>query len=313
MPLIDDDGNLFGGINVIDALVIVMLLAVLVAGAALVTSIGGESDSTGEAETRYATFELGQQPDYVVDRLSEGDVATLDDTDGTLTVTDVYVTPAPADAAENATTTPDEDNATADDTATDGPTAGTENETTTIVTPDTTVQPYVTIRAEFNGVPLEDQERELFQVGGEPLLLGTQHQLNMGSYATNATVTDLGHDDDTLQIDSSTTDADVELRNVSPPVADALEDGMTETVGGETTATVDSIEREPATVIVESEDGDIYEREHPQNEDVTVAVELETAETDSGVYYRGDRLGIGSDIVLDFERVTVDGTVIGLE
>ncbi len=115
MSLIDEDGNLFGVVNVVDALAIVLLVAVVVAGVAVVS--GGEmgvdvvaalagtlllvvvvagvavvSGDATTAETRYATVELGEQPAYVVDRLEAGDVATLEDGD-VATVTDVHVPP----------------------------------------------------------------------------------------------------------------------------------------------------------------------------------------------------------------------------
>lgn len=91
MKLIDDEGNLFGVVNVIDALVILMMLAVGVAGIALVAAGGDEPDEP-DMETTYATLDLGTQPAYVVDAISEGDTYGPDDT-STLTITDVHVTP----------------------------------------------------------------------------------------------------------------------------------------------------------------------------------------------------------------------------
>ena len=72
MPIIDDEGRLFGAVNIIDALVVLLVLAVVVAGVALVTGGG----STGERPTRTVVVDVGQQPDYVVDAIEEGSVGT---------------------------------------------------------------------------------------------------------------------------------------------------------------------------------------------------------------------------------------------
>lgn len=85
MELIDEDGNLFGRVNVIDALVVLFVLAVLVAGVAL---LGVFDDQ--ETETRYATIDLGEQPDYVIDRVEEGDVVEHEGTADNITITDTY-------------------------------------------------------------------------------------------------------------------------------------------------------------------------------------------------------------------------------
>ncbi|SDJ67835.1 DUF4330 family protein [Natronorubrum texcoconense] len=275
MPLIDDDGNLFGAVNVIDAIVVVVLLAVVVAGIAVVAALGG-----GESETRYATIELENQPDYVVERMDEGDVATFDGSEDSITVTDVQITPSPADEGNSS-------------------------------------QPDVTIRAEVDGERIEDEDREedRFQVAGNPLMLGNEIQLNMGTYTTTGTVSDLGQEGETLSDAeaTSTTRAAVELENVRPSVADGLGEGMTETMRGETVATVEDVESEPASVVLQSEDGNIYEREHPQNRDVTMVVELQTTETETGIEFRGERLGVGSSIVLNFDGMNVQGEVSAVE
>ncbi|MEF8886408.1 MAG: DUF4330 family protein [Haloarculaceae archaeon] len=72
MPIIDDEGRLFGTVNVIDALVVLFVLAVVVAGVALLTG-GGGSDET---PTRTVVVDVGQQPGYVVDAIEEGPVET---------------------------------------------------------------------------------------------------------------------------------------------------------------------------------------------------------------------------------------------
>ncbi|WP_049924718.1 DUF4330 family protein [Halopiger djelfimassiliensis] len=282
MPLIDENGNLFGLVNVIDALVVVLGLAVLVAGIAVVSSVGddpetGETQAApGEAETRFVTLDLGTQYDYVLDRLEEGDTAAISGTGETVTVTDVYVSPSAPDHANGSVSR-------------------------------------ATIRAEVDGLARETADRDVFQVAGDPLLLGHELALDLGTYAMTGTITAIDTEEPTLSINETTTDAEIELENVPPAVAAALEENMSETARGETIATITGIERDPASVVLESEGGDIYEREHPRNEDVTLTVELRTVETDTGLEFRGERLEVGTSVALDFGTVTVDGDVTSID
>ncbi|ELY95683.1 hypothetical protein C483_01019 [Natrialba hulunbeirensis JCM 10989] len=281
MALIDEDGNIFGVVNVVDALVILMVLAVVVAGAALVLGSGdepatdeSESGPDGESETRYVTLDLGDQPGYVADRLDNGTTATVAGTGEQVTLSDVYVTAPPPNGPQEAL-----------------------------------------VRAEVDGLASTENDRDVFRVGSEPLHLGESLRLDLGWYATNGTVTAVDADDDTLGIEPTTTTATVSLSNVDPSVADHLSENMTETAHGETVVTVTAVDRDPATVVAETEDGELYETEHPQNEDVTLTVELETTERagEEGVYFRGDRLTAGNTIAFDLESTTVSGTVTELE
>jgi len=83
--LIDEEGRLFGLVNIIDLLVVLLFLAVVVAGVVLLFPSGG-----GEADTRYATIDLGQQPDFIAEQISPGDEWDPEGTSDTLTITDVY-------------------------------------------------------------------------------------------------------------------------------------------------------------------------------------------------------------------------------
>ncbi|MFA9515730.1 DUF4330 domain-containing protein [Halopenitus sp. H-Gu1] len=90
MALIDDEGDLFGVVNVVDALVVLLVAAVVVAGAAFV--LADDPDPKPETDTTHVTLDLGTQPAYVVDAINEGDV--YEPTDETrLTITDVHLTP----------------------------------------------------------------------------------------------------------------------------------------------------------------------------------------------------------------------------
>lgn len=82
MDLIDEQGRLFGRINIVDALVIMLVLALVVAGIAVVTSPpadeGEQSTSSDQAaqerETRYTTVKLADQPPEVAALVEEGNV-----------------------------------------------------------------------------------------------------------------------------------------------------------------------------------------------------------------------------------------------
>lgn len=94
MPIIDEKGRLFGTINVVDALAVLLVLAVALAGVTLVT--GGPE---GSLETRYVTLDMGSQPEYVLQQFDEGDSASLPNTRGNLTITDTYFTPSESGGA----------------------------------------------------------------------------------------------------------------------------------------------------------------------------------------------------------------------
>lgn len=82
--LLDEDGRLFGLVNIVDLLVVLLLVAVVAAGIVLLLP-----DDT-ETETRYATFDLGPQSDSIAEEISEGDTWEPDGTSDTLEITDVY-------------------------------------------------------------------------------------------------------------------------------------------------------------------------------------------------------------------------------
>ncbi|MGM0718641.1 MAG: DUF4330 family protein, partial [Halobacteriota archaeon] len=79
MNVIDDEGRLFGVINVIDVLVVLFVVAVVVAGAALVFSDDPEPEPN--VETTYATLDLGTHLDAIVEELNEGDTYAPNDLD----------------------------------------------------------------------------------------------------------------------------------------------------------------------------------------------------------------------------------------
>jgi hypothetical protein len=85
--VIDEDGQLFGLINVIDALVILFVIAIVGAGIALIGPFGGPAD------TRYATIDLGPQPEYTASQITAGDQWNPQGGSGGLTIREVFVSP----------------------------------------------------------------------------------------------------------------------------------------------------------------------------------------------------------------------------
>jgi hypothetical protein len=91
MQVIDDEGRLFGAVNIIDLLVVLAVLAVVIAGVALVFS--GDDGGTGPTlATTNVTLDLGTQPEYIVEQINEGDTHEPA-TNSELVLTDVAVSP----------------------------------------------------------------------------------------------------------------------------------------------------------------------------------------------------------------------------
>jgi hypothetical protein len=89
VDVIDDESRLLGWVNVIDALVVLVVLAVAVAGATFILSIGEQPEQLAPADA-YATLDLGSQPEHVAELIDTGD--TVERAGGpNVTVTDVYV------------------------------------------------------------------------------------------------------------------------------------------------------------------------------------------------------------------------------
>ena len=74
MAIIDEEGRLFGTVNIIDALVVLFVIAIAVAGVALVTGGSGDTDTDAEPVTRTIVFQTTDQPEYVANAIQEGPV-----------------------------------------------------------------------------------------------------------------------------------------------------------------------------------------------------------------------------------------------
>jgi hypothetical protein len=105
----------------------------------------------------------------------------------------------------------------------------------------------------------------------------------------------------------------LEIENADPDLSDALRTGMTERVRGETVAELTNVAVAPSTMVLTSQDGNVYRREHPVEEDVTLTVDLRVRETNAGLRFKGAPLHHGRTVFLDFGSVTVEATVVSVE
>jgi hypothetical protein len=92
MQVIDDEGNLFGRVNVIDALVVLLILAVVVAGVALLTGDDEQPEPEPDLATTNVTLDLGAQPEYIAAEMNEGDSYSPGG-NAELTITDIHLSP----------------------------------------------------------------------------------------------------------------------------------------------------------------------------------------------------------------------------
>ena len=71
--MIDKNGKVFGKINIIDLIVILVIVAAaLMFGVSHFTNRGGNVTTVSEGQSTYITFYAEEVPDFVVDKLEEG-------------------------------------------------------------------------------------------------------------------------------------------------------------------------------------------------------------------------------------------------
>lgn len=81
MPILDKDGRLFGVINIVDVMVLLMAIAVVVAGVALVTGAEPEKNPATEettTETLSITYRLEAVPEFLPEPIEIGPVKNND-------------------------------------------------------------------------------------------------------------------------------------------------------------------------------------------------------------------------------------------
>ncbi|MEF8784621.1 MAG: DUF4330 family protein [Haloarculaceae archaeon] len=143
---------------------------------------------------------------------------------------------------------------------------------------------------------------------GTPVRVGSTIPFETSSYQLDATLVGLSDSRPGSPVDAT---LEVKWEDRRPELADAVSSGMTEQHRG-ADAMITDVTREPATEILRTDGGDIYARDHPVNEDVTLNVSVEARQTDGTLSFHGRPVQTGDNIVLDFGSVTVDGTVSGI-
>ncbi|EMA22373.1 DUF4330 family protein [Haloarcula argentinensis] len=361
--IIDDEGNLFGVINIIDALVVVLALTVLIAGIGLVLMDDGESSSAPTTETTNVTIDLGTQPEYIVSQMSIGDSYSPSG-NSDLTVTDIYLAPQGESArvmvraelsapysgetiqysgspprygrqlelltetysaagtirdvggGADLTTTETEVVVRANLSETDArrlsagqPIRVQGREVATIESVTTYGTDNPDTKTVFLGLTLQSVAYGEQQAFGEAMVrpgaslsLPTEDGLIKGEITRVGATTQRGQ--------PATRDVKLQLSNVSPLLANSISPGMTESFGGETVARVSAVQRQNATIVTRGQDGEIYERTHPINQDVTFTANLSVRETDTGVTFKDQTLQQGRVVTLDLGTVTIKATVI---
>ncbi|WP_188118706.1 DUF4330 domain-containing protein [Natrinema hispanicum] len=269
MPLIDDEGNLFGVVNVIDALAVCLIIAVLVAGVAVVGVLGdgkgaadpetaanesggaltNESVNASQLKTQYATINIGTQPDYVAEAVNKGDQATVATDGHNLTITDVYVSPTNGG---------------------DG---------------------HVIVRAKLEGAyPPADEPETAFQFDNRSIRLGSQITIDTADYVLKGTVQQLQDDGTTLNTERTS----VQLEsNVSATTANAIEIGDEYQFDGQTIATVTDVET--------------TELENTSKVAVDLEADLVTFDRAGTKTFGGRSLSIGTQITLRTESYDFSG------
>jgi hypothetical protein len=368
VAIIDDDGNLLGLINLVDALVVFIVLAVVIAGVAFVLT--GASDPAPDTMTRYATLNLGAQPTYIATLVTEGDETDVNpDYPESLRITEVYATETDDDrllyARVQITGEMDDkgrfqydgeplrvgreldlmtsDYATdgiitaVDDTGSGLPITDTDVLLRTNLSADTvdtirtgdeyridgrTVATVQSVTAYRNGTPGQVRAYvgvtyHTYRASDEPRFAGTSVRegaslpLETNAYAFDGDVVRIGATEPRGQ--ESIRTVRLEIENADPALGDALRTGMTERVRGKAIAELTNVTVQPSTMVLTSQDGDVYRREHPVEEDVSLTADLQVRETNAGVQFKGAPLRYGRTVTLDFGTVTVEATVVNVE
>ena len=274
--LIDEDGQLFGVINVIDALVGLLIISVLVAGIALVGPFSG-GDNT---ETRYVTIDAGTQPEYIATQITEGDQWTPEGSATTLTVEEAFISPqVESDQAGNRRV------------IIRASVNGTLIESTAQID-----------ESQLDNTPI--------QFAGEPLRFGRTFTIETNQYVIEGTVTDVSQNP--TRGTQTTQTVNVELTGVTLEEAELLAVGMTEVMGTKETATLTDIQTAPSVETVETDDG-LETVERPQRRDLTLTLTLTVRELEDGtVLFRGEQLRPGQQLVLELDDIIVEGQVTAI-
>lgn len=205
MDVIDDKGRIFGTVNIIDALVVLLVLAVVTAGAMLVLQSGDDTtpdiinataeNVTAQNATYYATLDLGTQPAYRAERIADNDTSQ----NANLTITDIYRSPTDEGVRVHA-------------------------------------------RTRLDGQLVERENATEFTFDGAPVSHGSSLAIETSEYAVNGTVRDIAEEGSSLP--GGTAEVVVRTATTAQK-ATAIEANDTFAVAGETVATIERVDVAP--------------------------------------------------------------------
>lgn len=87
---------------------------------------------------------------------------------------------------------------------------------------------------------------------------------------------------------------------------------MRERVNGKAIASPSNVTVEPADVVLTSDDGNVYLREHPVEKDVEITAEFQVRESINGVSFKSESIRPGDIVLIDLGTVTIRATVTSL-
>lgn len=149
------------------------------------------------------------------------------------------------------------------------------------------------------------------EYAGRPVRVGQTRTIAPNATTVKGSVLALGTA--TPPGEATTVRVRVAWHDVPPSLARAVGVNTTEQLRGDTTAQVVDRRITPETVVVTAENGTVHRRDHPLVKNVTLTVDLAARRTAEGLQFHGRPLQLGRSVVLDFEAITVKGTVIGIE
>lgn len=168
------------------------------------------------------------------------------------------------------------------------------------------------VRRVMLGVTVEARsEQGTAFLGEQPLRTGVTLPIRTTTYELEGTVIRRGSLEEPGV--PATRTVTLEADQIRPALANAVTEGMTESIGDQETARVLNKTDEPAEVVTSTGSGFVTE-EHPRDRSVELTVELSVRElTDGTVRFRGRRLQVGQELTLELESTTFTGEIRRIE
>lgn len=274
--IIDEKGRVFGLVNIVDVLVILLVLAVVVGGVAVVLSTDSDTEPAGDDqppgtndtnatngenvtndgnvtnESRFVTLDFGTVPTYMSEHIDEGQQWPEAATGDHYTITDVYL-------------------------------SGQFGDRTTVV-----------VRARVNGT--YNQTSDVFKFRDNPLRLGDSITLTTDDIRVGARVTDIADTGDILSRSNPTVTV---VTTEMPQFADAIEVGDEYRVGGQPIAEITGVQRE-----------DI---EETVRERIYLDIRVLAIERGSTREFAGRVLRLGTSIPFATDRYEFGGEIVAIQ